>query len=357
MTSDNPGRSALLLSGIVIGGLLADFLLRFLPRPEGFSILPFLLPSLLVIGGAIILWTWGLRFAGHGLRRILYLGAFAGSMVWLGVHASDFITGERSPFAVSYAMGAQMAAEERASAGLPPRPGGPRKLPTFPRPDPLMSLLNWVLLTSILGAVLHRLQRTTEHAQAQEHLAAEATHRALRAKLAPHFIFNTLNTLHAQIEADPRGAQATTENLARLFRQVLELSEQATIPLREELSFVESYLGIEQKRLGERLRVRIEIPEELEGLQIPPLSLQVLVENAVKHGVALLESGGAVVVGGQRLEGGLELWVEDPGTGISEQRGTGTALETLRQRLRRSDDLRMCLSEGRHRVSFTWKTT
>lgn len=356
MNTAQTRRAALVLPGIVITGLLTDFLLRFLPRPEGLSILLFLLPSLAAIGGAIFLWNWGLGLAGRGLRRILYLGAFAGSMVWLGVHASDFIAGERSPWAMGYVMGAQMAAEERASAGLPPRPGGSRKIPALPRPDPLMGLLNWVLLTSILGTVLHRLQCTTAHAQRQESLASEATHRALRAKLAPHFIFNTLNTLHAEIEADPRGAQVTTENLAKLFRQVLELSEQTAIPLREELSFVESYLGIEQKRLGGRLQVRIEIPEELETLAIPPLSLQVLVENAVKHGVAPLESGGEVVVGGRRMEGGLELWVEDPGTGISEQRGTGTALETLRQRLHRSDDLRMNLADGRHRVSFIWKT-
>lgn len=183
----------------------------------------------------------------------------------------------------------------------------------------------------------------------------EAREQALRAKLAPHFIFNTLNTLHAQIEQDPRGAQATTERLAQLFRQVIEASDQITIPLKQELAFVEAYLGIEQARLGDRLRVSVGIPEDLESAMVPPLSLQVLVENAIKHGVAPLEQGGEVRIGAERKEGALHLWVEDPGPGFSSRRGTGTALDTLRQRLERPEDLVMGVEGGRHRVSFRWR--
>ena len=183
----------------------------------------------------------------------------------------------------------------------------------------------------------------------------DAREQALRAKLAPHFIFNTLNTLHAQIEVDPRGAQGTTERLAQLFRQVISASDRLTIPLRQELGFVEAYLGIEQARLGERLRVVVEIPEDLESAEVPPLSLQVLVENAVKHGVAPLEAGGEIRIGAEKKEGFLHLWVEDPGPGFSYLRGTGTALETLRQRLERPEDLEMGMVEGRHRVSFRWR--
>jgi hypothetical protein len=178
---------------------------------------------------------------------------------------------------------------------------------------------------------------------------------ALQARLAPHFIFNTLNTLHAQIEHDPRGAQLTTERLAEVFRQVIAASDQPTIPLKQELAFVEAYLGIEQARLGDRLRVVVEVPEELESAPIPPLSLQVLVENAIKHGVAPLERGGTVRIGAEHAEGGLRLWVEDPGSGASPVKGTGTALQTLRQRLERPEDLDMGTVGGRHRVSFRWR--
>lgn len=183
----------------------------------------------------------------------------------------------------------------------------------------------------------------------------EARDQALRARLAPHFLFNTLNTLHAQIESDPRGAQATTERLAQLFRQVLDASEKATVPLREELAFAEAYLGIERDRLGSRLRVAVEVPEELEACQVPPLALQVLVENAVKHGIAPLEAGGELRISA-RLEGReLRLSVSDPGPGQSAHKGTGTALETLRQRLAKPGDLEILREGDRTVASFRWR--
>ncbi len=184
----------------------------------------------------------------------------------------------------------------------------------------------------------------------------EARDQALRAKLAPHFIFNTLNTLHAQIERDPKGAQDTTEKLAHLFRQVVEVADRPTIPLREELSFVEAYLGIEKARFGERLRVRVEVPEELEAYEIPPLSLQVLVENAIKHGISRLESGGEVAITARQEPKGLRLEVTDPGGGTSSQSGTGTALETLRRRLARPEDLSLDPLEQGFRASLLWRS-
>lgn len=224
-----------------------------------------------------------------------------------------------------------------------------------PEPDPWQHFLLLLLVSLLLGYAFYRMAAHREEADRQRELAAQASQAALRAKLAPHFIFNTLNTLHAQIEADPRGAQATTERLAQLFRQVVEVSELPTIPLKQELAFVEAYLGIEQARLGDRLTVTVAVPEELESAQVPPLSLQVLVENAIKHGVAPLEQGGEVRIGTDRREGALHLWVEDPGPGFSVQKGTGTALETLRQRLERPEDLVMGRVDGRYRVGFRWR--
>ena len=227
--------------------------------------------------------------------------------------------------------------------------------PEVTEPDPWQHFLLLLLVSLLLGYAFYRMATHREEAERQRALAAQASQSALRAKLAPHFIFNTLNTLHAQIEADPRAAQATTERLGQLLRQVVEVSDRPTIPLKQELAFVEAYLGIEQARLGDRLKVAIDIPEALEAEPIPPLSLQVLVENAVKHGVLPLERGGEIRLGAGRRDGALHLWVEDPGPGFSSQRGTGTALETLRQRLKRPTDLRMDMVEGRHRVSFHWR--
>ena len=222
-------------------------------------------------------------------------------------------------------------------------------------PGPWQYFLTLALLSAVLGLAFHRLAAHRQEAERQRELAALAAQAALRAKLAPHFLFNTLNTLHAQIETDPKGAQATTDRLAQLFRRLVAVADQAVIPLKEELAFVEGYLGLEQARLGGRLRVSVEVSEDLEAASIPPLSLQVLVENAIKHGVAPLEEGGEVRIGAGRYDGALHLWVEDPGPGTSAQKGTGTALETLRQRLERPTDLRMEWVEGRHRVSLLWR--
>lgn len=188
-------------------------------------------------------------------------------------------------------------------------------------------------------------------------LLTEARDAALRTRLAPHFFFNVLNTLQAQIPVDPIGAQETAERLGRFYRLVLERAALRTVPLRDELAFVELYLGLARLRLGDRLKVQIEIPEELEDCPVPPLALQVLVENAVQHGLAPLEAGGLITLGARQEGADLVVWVEDPGPGISSRKGTGTALETLRRRLLRRDDLQLGFHEGRHRASFRWPAT
>ncbi len=224
-----------------------------------------------------------------------------------------------------------------------------------PSPATWTGFATYLLVSLALMALIHRMAFHRAEAERQKAAAEEARQQALRARLAPHFIFNTLNTLHAQIEADPQGAQATTERLAQLFRQVVDVAERPVIPLKQELAFVEAYLGIEQARLGDRLKVAIDLSEDLESAGIPPLSLQVLVENAVKHGVAPFEQGGEIRIGAERREGTLQLWVEDPGTGLSVRKGTGTALETLRQRLAKPEDLTLGMVGGRHRATLQWR--
>ena len=343
-----------LFSILILLGILGDLVIAAMAHPLFPWDLLLSLGSLLAMGMAAGFWIKGLREAGKGWRRALFLTAFAAPMVWLGLGVSDFAHGVYDGFNAGYKQGAEMAVKERAEQGLPPKP--PVVLPPNPVPvvPPFFQLVSWLALTAAFAKLLDLLERRSAEADRQGELAKEARSEALRGKLAPHFIFNALNTLHAQIEADPKGAEATTEKLAALFRQVLEVADKATIPLRQELNFIEAYLGIEQARLGNRLRVSVEIPEELESSEIPPLSLQVLVENAIKHGVNPLEPGGEVRIGAQQREAFLHLWVEDPGPGFSAHRGTGTALETLRQRLEKPEDLEMGMVDGRHRVGFRW---
>jgi len=343
------------LSILILSGLMLEMLARSLFHLGPPWNLIWISVGLCMVGIAATLWVKGLRQAGRGWRRRVFLMAFAGPMVWMGLSLADFARGFYDGFTYGYQEGAALAVRDRAAEGLPPKPV--RSLPVNPIPEgnPKTQILSWMALTILLAMVLDRMERRSAEAERQAGLLKEARYQAMGARLAPHFIFNTLNTLHAQIGADPKGAEGTTEKLAALFRQAIEVAERATVPLRLELTFIEAYLGIEQARLGERLRVRVEVPEALEPIEIPPMSLQVLVENAIKHGVAPLEQGGEVHIGAAQRDGALHLWVEDPGTGISPLKGTGTALETLRQRLERPEDLVMGMVDGRHRVSFKWR--
>jgi signal transduction histidine kinase len=333
MRQEQPPRWITGVSTFVIVALL----LSWAPlRLAGTAQTVFAVCSVLALVGAVLLWSHGVREAGSGWRRLVFLAAFAGSIASVADYIRGFLDG--------------LTETPLRSSGPPI--GAQDPLRAFPLSD----LLVWVVATVVLGIVFHRFERHRSEAAAQAAAAREAREQELRARLAPHFIFNTLNTLHAQIERDPREAQATTEKLAALFRRVIDVSQRPVLPLSEELEFVESYLGIEQARLGDRLAVRIEVPEELEAVEIPPLSLQVLVENAVTHGIAPLERGGTVVVGADRVEGDtIRLWVQDPGPGVSARRGSGTALDVLRQRLGSPDDLKMERAAGVHTVSFVWQ--
>jgi len=296
------------------------------------------------LGLACTLWFKGLRGAGGGWRRVLFLTAFSASLVGLVLSIPFAAHDGYEGFQAGY-----------RAAGAPPGASAPTGANPFPQVPQGVQVVTWLLLTGMLARLLHHLERHQAEAEQQRTLAREAQGQAVAARLAPHFIFNALNTLHAQIEVDPKAAQATTERLAEVFRHVVEVATHPLVSLKQELALVEAYLGLEQARLGDRLRVSIEIPEELEAAQVLPLSLQVLVENAIKHGVTTLERGGVVRIGAERRDGALYLWVEDPGPGFSARRGTGTALDTLRQRLGRPEDLEMGMVEGRHRVGFRWR--
>ncbi len=186
-------------------------------------------------------------------------------------------------------------------------------------------------------------------------LLAEAREGALRARLSPHFLFNTLNTLEAQIEDDPKGALDTTQRLSSLFEQVLRVTDRPTVPLREELALVEDMLALERRRLGDRLGVRIEVPEELLDREIPVLGLQTLVENAIRHAIAPRVEGGTVTLRAEAEGAGLRITVEDSGDGTAQGKpGTGRALANLRARLRRPTDLVLERFDQGFRARFRW---
>src|SRR5262249_8293100 len=128
-------------------------------------------------------------------------------------------------------------------------------------------------------------QKQLEEERARK-LAAEAQLSSLAAQVHPHFLFNTLNSISSLIPEDPKQAEDMVGKLAALLRFSLDANRQRLVPLRQELKIVADYLKIEKARFGKRLRYSIEAPSELEALEVPPLSLQTLVENSVKFAVA-----------------------------------------------------------------------
>src|SRR5262249_16116656 len=152
--------------------------------------------------------------------------------------------------------------------------------------------------------------------------------RALQAQIRPHFLFNTLNVLSNLIHTDPRKAEDLTEELASVFRYTIDATRTEWVPLEDELRFVTSYLRIEKARFDSRLGYRIDLEPQAKTVRIPPMILQPVVENAVRHGIASGIEGGTVHLTAKLSGGTLVLVVEDSGSGLktedsSARRGIG----------------------------------
>jgi hypothetical protein len=190
------------------------------------------------------------------------------------------------------------------------------------------------MLRDVALIVAHRID-AIRMAEARS-LTSEAELRALRAQLNPHFLFNALNTIAFLIRSAPDRAQVTLMKLTSLLRAVLRSPANAT--LGEEIALVTAYLEIEQARFDERLRVAIDVPAELQRLRIPPLVVQPLVENAIKHGIANSRTGGEVSVTARADGHELLLTVRNSGAKTSEieiahGRRRGVGLANLEARL------------------------
>jgi hypothetical protein len=145
----------------------------------------------------------------------------------------------------------------------------------------------------------------------------QANLQALKVQLQPHFLFNTLNAIATLIHENPRAADDMIGALSQFLRMCLDVSSQNEVPLQKELEFVNRYLDIQQIRFGGRLRIQREIDPAAGGAMVPPLLLQPLVENSIRHGIETRESGGLVTIRVQRHEEMLLLEVCDDGGGFT----------------------------------------
>lgn len=175
-----------------------------------------------------------------------------------------------------------------------------------------------------------------EQADAAERARAEASDAqlaALQAQVNPHFLFNALNTIAALVRTDPRAAERTTENLALILRRTLDRTRRTDCTVDDEIDYLRAWLAVERERYGERLRVDFDVDPAAADLRIPTMTLQPLVENSLKHGIAGKLEGGRVSVTARREGDRLRLAVEDDGAGFPREPREGTGLSNVRRRL------------------------
>ncbi|HTU32987.1 MAG TPA: histidine kinase [Candidatus Acidoferrum sp.] len=172
-----------------------------------------------------------------------------------------------------------------------------------------------------------------------EQLVTQAELRALQSQMNPHFLFNALNALYGIIPREAAGARRMVTNLAQVFRYFLH-TDRALIPLQDEMEIVKAYLEIESLRLGPRMHTDIQIDDAALSVLIPVLSIQPLVENAVRHGLAPSPKEGCLRLRAEARDHFVDITVEDTGEGMASHRskrvnaGAGVGLANVKQRLK-----------------------
>ena len=186
------------------------------------------------------------------------------------------------------------------------------------------------------AALLLTWLKLREHSQRPADVMAQLVE--LQARIRPHFLFNTLNSAIALVQVDPARAEGVLEDLAELFRVALADSS-ASVTLTEEIELAQRYLAIEQIRFGKRLHVVWHLDPAAGGARVPPLLMQPLVENAVRHGVEPNDEGGELEVVTQRRGAEVEIRVLNSVGHASRTPGHGLALANVRQRLKLMHDV------------------
>ncbi|HKP10732.1 MAG TPA: histidine kinase [Blastocatellia bacterium] len=194
---------------------------------------------------------------------------------------------------------------------------------------------------SLYERLRDKLEATTEELREKElaadrarQLATEARLSSLESRIHPHFLFNTLNSISSLIQEDPAQAEKLVERLAALLRFSLDSNQRRTVPLEREMKITRDYLEIERARFGERLRYSIDVPPSLGAAEVPPLAVQTLVENSVKHAIAPRREGGEVRITARAVGQHLRVEVADDGPGFARDALiAGHGLDTLHARL------------------------
>ena len=232
---------------------------------------------------------------------------------------------------------------------------------------------NLRMTIAVLGGILYVLAATAHYLLAEftraglaerqqleaKSMAQEAQLRMLRTQIDPHFLFNSLNSISALTTVNPSSAREMTLLLADFFRSSLKVDEQRKISLAEEMALIQQFLAIEKIRFGTRLHIEQEIDEAALPHLLPPMILQPLVENAIKHGIAHLLEGGVLRMRILRSASQLHIVIENdvdadslPNMANSKAAKSGIGLENVRQRLHTTYGHTAALHCQRHATSF-----
>lgn len=208
------------------------------------------------------------------------------------------------------------------------------------RPEPfnfivwIKSLLIAVIFSGILLRYLYLQQQLGNQQQAE----LQARIQSLQARIRPHFLFNSMNTVASLITVNPAAAEKTLEDLSHLFRSSLQ--SPGLVSLEKEIELCRHYIAIEQRRLAQRLTMRWNFTEPLPDIQVPSLMLQPLLENAIHHGIQRLPGGGTLTLGITQQSGWTNITIDNPVAIHSTKQATKTretgnqiALDNIRHRL------------------------
>ena len=194
----------------------------------------------------------------------------------------------------------------------------------------LMSI--WVLAYHLY----HYYQREVNTAKENSRLsliAKQAQLDNLSAQLNPHFLFNSLNSIKSLVIENPNNARRSIDLLSDLLRSSLYEKDKDLITVKEELSLVQDYVELERMRFEERLQLEITIDKTLNSFKIPTLSIQLLIENAIKHGIDLKVEGGIINLTIEKKNNTVQITVQNPGTIKKNKKTTGLGLKNLQERL------------------------
>jgi len=290
-------------------------------------------PRQALLGSLAYWWAWGLVS--------LLLAALDARLPWSEKQLAPRLLAHLPLSILLTCLYTYVAAALRAAFGLSPW-SAVTSLTLLTQALRGMILWSWLNYWLILGALIARRYYVSYlnaelRTERLERLSSEARLHTLRLQLDPHFLFNALNTISAQVESDPRLARGMIEHLGDLLRLSLETKDQSAVTLAREMDLLEHYLAIQRIRFAERLRVHTSIPEDLQRALVPAMLVQPLVENAVRHGLAHRAAGGQIWVDAHRQGDLLRLAVSDDGAGLPPgwnlDGHCGIGLSVTRQRL------------------------